>query len=862
MAKNTSISPQRWRRVKELLDIALASPAAQRRAALEQACGDDAALLADVQSFLALDEDAERFIEDPLCTLTAGAEKRHHRPRAPEAGERIGPYRVRRLLGGGGMGDVYLAVREDGFRQQVALKLISWGMKNSREIVRRFENERQILANLEHPYIARILDGGTSDDGLPYFAMEYVEGEPIDDYCARHELPIRRRLELFRKVCSAVQVAHQNLVVHRDLKPANILVTEDGVPKLLDFGIAKLLQEEPGGSPLVTAPGGQSPMTPNYASPEQVLKDPVTTASDVYVLGVLLYQLLSGRPPYQLESGGYDELVRVICVAEPTRPSTLIHRLAESEDPRSKTRLPEQDLHRLQRRLSGDLDAIVQKAMRKEPNKRYASVEQLSEDVRRHLVGLPVQARKGTFSYNAGKFLRRHKLGLAVALMIVGFAISSTVLWRQAVREREQAVRESQRAVRESERAQRESERAVRESTRAQRESTRAQRVSGLLKDIFQSSDPDAARGEELTVREVLDRGRQTLTDALDDEPEVKAELDETLAGVYTSLGLYADARELRGEAVRLLRQAHPGDHEKVALALNNLATALWRTGEPHAAEIQLLEAIEMRRRLRHEDERVVKPLSNLASMLMSRGELGRAEELYRQGLTIRRQLQGPHHERNLATSLRNLGILLFLRADLDEAEELLREALGIRQRIFAADSTPVATVLADLGRVRHAQGQLEEAEALYRQALQIRRTRLGDAHDRVAVTRKDLAWLLLAQGQPEAAGELLTQALPVLRRTLPEENAESADAESVLGAQLTAVGRYEEAEPYLRHGFEVIHEKFSGRFTIYTEGALLRLRSLYEAWGKPEEAAEARALSESLRRGTRDGGPPNESGG
>ena len=351
---------------------------------------------------------------------------------------RLGPYRLIREIGHGGMGTVYLGVRaDDAFQKRVAIKVLKRGMDTD-SIVRRFRHERQILASLEHPFIASLLDGGSTPDGRPYFAMEYVEGQPIVDYCDTHRLDTAARLELFRHVCSAVQYAHQNLIIHRDIKPANVLVIAEGTPKLLDFGIAKLLNPELAGQTLApTAPGLQL-MTPEYASPEQVRGDAVSTATDVYSLGVLLYELLAGRLPYRLTSRAPADIVRIVCESEPMRPSTAItsidpeppgeaatrsepHHASKSTAAWKPTRRLTVDADRLRRQLAGDLDNIILKALSKEPRRRYASVDQFSEDVRRHLAGLPVIARKDTWGYRTTKFVRRNRA--AVVTLAATFAV-------------------------------------------------------------------------------------------------------------------------------------------------------------------------------------------------------------------------------------------------------------------------------------------------------------------------------------------------------------------------------------------------------------------------------------------------------
>jgi eukaryotic-like serine/threonine-protein kinase len=374
------------------------------------------------------------------------------------AGARIGPYRLVKELGRGGMGTVYLAARsDDAFQKRVALKVLKRGMDTD-AIVRRFRNERQILASLDHPYISGLLDGGTTPDGLPYFAMEFVEGQPIDQYSEARHLDTTARLEMFMKICAAVQYAHQNLIIHRDIKPANVLVTAGGTPKLLDFGIAKLLNPDLGGQTYAATADGSPLMTPEYASPEQVRGEVVTTATDVYSLGVLLYELLTGRRPYQLTSRTPAEIARVVCHSVPERPSTAVTRTGSgtthseamtaaadaAPTPAAGSARPRiADPQRLRRRLAGDLDNIVLKALSKEPARRYASVDQFSEDIRRHLSGLPVTARKDTFGYRAAKFVGRNRTGVAAGAVVLVALIAGIVgtSWqaRNARRERARA---------------------------------------------------------------------------------------------------------------------------------------------------------------------------------------------------------------------------------------------------------------------------------------------------------------------------------------------------------------------------------------------------------------------------------------
>ncbi len=416
----TTLSAERWAHVRELLEAALDREQGERAEFLRQACGADEQLLAEIEGLLRGLERSPSFLEEPVLQVASDAED-------TLVGTAVGPWRLLRRIGDGGTASVYAAARSDHeFRKVVAVKLIKAGM-DYEEVLRRFRNERQILAALDHPNITRLLDGGSTAAGLPYLVMEYVEGVPISQYCATHKLSVTERLQLFRTVCAALAYAHQNLIVHRDLKPANILVTAQGVPKVLDFGIGKLLRPESSGYTVPFTRTQMRMMTPEYASPEQVRGDPITTASDIYSLGVVLYELLAGRRPYRLKSGASTEIEQAICEWEPERPSAAA---ARSDGPVTAEETPQ----KLSRRLCGDPDAIVLMALRKEPQRRYSTVDRLSEDIDCHLRGLPVSASKDTWTYRAAKFTRRHKVGVAIsvltAVVLVFVTIFSTYLLR------------------------------------------------------------------------------------------------------------------------------------------------------------------------------------------------------------------------------------------------------------------------------------------------------------------------------------------------------------------------------------------------------------------------------------------------
>jgi eukaryotic-like serine/threonine-protein kinase len=546
---------------------------------------------------------------------------------APMAERRIGPYRLLKELGHGGFGVVYLAARADeAYHKRVAIKVLRVGIGNA-EAFRHFRRERQILAVLEHPNIARLLEGGTTDDGLPYLVMEYVQGQPIDSYCDGRRLPIAGRLRLFREICSAVSFAHRNLIVHRDLKPGNILVAPEGVPKLLDFGIAKLLQPELSGE-APTATGFA--MTPEYASPEQVRGQGVTTASDVYALGVVLYELLTGHRPYRLKSRQTLEVLKAVCDEEPQKPSIVVTRSEEGIEGRASI-TPEgvggaRDLspERLGRRLSGDLDNIVLMALRKEPHRRYGSVEALSEDIACYLQERPVLARKGTAAYRAGKYVRRHALGVAVAvgfvLLLGGFSVAMAIQSRHLARERDHAAQERDKA----------------------------EKVSSFLVDLFKVSDPSEAKGNTVTAREILDKGAERIRGELKDKPEVQATLMHTMGQVYKSLGLYDKAEGLLSSALEIQKGVFGPEHPDVAESMKGLGETLTDEGRARVAESLLRDALAIRSKVLpkgHPD--IAESRSALGGCLIQLQRYGEAESLLLEGYPI---LSAKRSERSPAT--------------------------------------------------------------------------------------------------------------------------------------------------------------------------------------------------------------------
>jgi tetratricopeptide (TPR) repeat protein len=747
--------PDRLEKIKEILEDALELPAADRDTFVRRACGEDEVVRDEVESLLAHESDEPPWAEGPLLLVPGFAEEESE-AEGLVPGRRIGPYRIETILGAGGMGTVVLAIRED-LKKRVALKVVHTRL--SGELIRRFHIERQIVAQLEHPNIARLLDGGTADDGRPFFVMELVDGEPIDVYCDRMGLGVRERLELVLQVCEALALAHRNLIVHRDLKPSNILVTDEGVPKLLDFGIAKRLEME--ATELTRA--HDRPMTLKYASPEQIDGGTISTATDVYGLGLLLYQLLAGRHPFAADESSEIRLLAAIREHVPRRPSSTV------EDPWRR------------RELAGDLDAIVGRALRKEPEERYGSIEQLADDLRRFLEGRPVLARQGTWVYVAGRFTRRHRWALgAIALVLLlslAFGVTATLLWRRA------------------------------ETARVETEVARVQALEGqqqkeraleFLKEVFRGAGPNRARGQrDRTAFELLEDAEAQLQE--EDEP-VQAELLATLGKIYTDWGASAEAGRVWKRAEGLLRRRFPEGHPDLAKAINNVASWHFRREEYAEAARLYREALAMKKRFpENADADLAKSMSNLATALMELGDDDEVESLYRGALAIRRSAIEPNGD-DIAQSLRSLGVFYHQRGDLRQAEALMRAALAACQRAHPAqENTRCATILNGLALVLHDQKRLREALPLYRRALEIRSALLGDSHLHVVSSWLDLAAVELDLEDRQAGRPFLDRARAWLARQEPELHGRyRARAEGLLGAYLLAEDRFAEAESHL----------------------------------------------------------------
>lgn len=829
------MSAGRWQTIKQVFTKALALEGPAREAFLGEACADDEALCDEVRALLEAHEGSGP-VDELQNKVMAPLYAQFNTP-TPE-GRRIGRYEVTRELGRGGMGSVYLAKRADGqFEQQVALKLLRTDLTSQGQM-ERFLVERQILARLNHPNIARLFDGGVTNEGQPFFVMEHIEGQSLDRYCDGRELSIGDRLALFLTVCDAVQYAHRALVVHRDLKPSNILVTEDGTVKLLDFGIAKLLNPDASGlldpeSELSHASlhtrTGLLPMTPAYASPEQVRGEAITTASDVYQLGIVLYELLTGHRPYRVSGRTPSEVERIICEEEPVRPSTAVTQAPTSDGaaeiiPEEIGRARQTSLEQLRSRLRGDLDTIVLKALRKEPERRYESAEQLVEDVRRHLEGRPVTVHPDTWRYRAGKFARRHRWGVAVAaviaLLLIGYA--ATVTWYS---------QQTRAALQQ-----------------AQQEAEKSKLTIDFLVNMFERANPYQAAGpstmfsDTLTTRELLDLGTTRVRQELSGQPDVQATMMYTLGRIYRQLGRYEEAAPLLEDALALQREHLPDAHPELTKSLHELARLLRHKGESERAERLYREALAIQRlHLGDEHPDIAENLSELGIIAAREGRFGRADSLFRKVLAMRESLHGPDHP-DVATALQALGQLHMLKEELPEAERLLRRSLAIRQNHSEFDHPLVAEPMDRLGQVLVMQGKTDEAEPLLRQALAIREELFPEVHPSRAVSLNNMGRLLRKKGDYAAADQLLREAQAIYQEMYGPENMDAAGTLFERAQVYHAKGDYAAAETLYKQAIEM-QQSLHGLENRYTQRFLAGLDRLYEAWGPPDSASRYRAL-------------------
>ncbi len=815
-----------FRRVDSVLREALERPPGEREAHIDSACGDDEELAAEVRKLLEAGLEDDGFLrpggalEGAVWEEMTGVRDLRRQP------ETIGPYRIYEQIGRGGMGAVYLAGREtDEADGRVALKLLhdaGW----SRETMLRFDQERSILASLNHPGIARYLDSGVTDDGRPFLAMEYVEGLPIDRFCDENRLRVEQRLRLFIDTARAVTHAHRAMVVHRDLKPSNILVTAENQVKLLDFGIARILDESPGVPPGGLTRTGLRVLTPEYASPEQMRGEHVTTASDVYQLGLVLYVLLTGRHPYRLEGRTVTELERVVCEQPIVTPSAAVVRAAgsseSSDDRRAAT---ESAAHarrsrpdRLRRRLRGDLDTIVKMALRKEPERRYPSVEQLTRDIEHHLEGRPISARKDTVGYRMGKLVRRHpwRLAAGAAILALVVAIAGMAIERQSS-----------------------------ENLRMRLEAERSEQVAGFLQGLFDIDQTTPAAAETVTARELLDRGARTLEEDLDNQPQLQATLQGLLGEMYRKLGQFDQAQRLLERSLATNREIHSPDHPAVLASLVGRARLLADLGRFDEAETAYLSALEGYRTSPGDLVREAALCRfHLAELYLLVGRYEESEPLFASALDGLSAAPDAR-ESELAAAITGFSSLYWSQGRYEEAEPLLIRARAIYEDLPRQSARELAGVLGSLGQIAQRRGDFESAEPLLGRSLEILEEQLGPDHPDVAMAHASIARLYAEQGRFDEAEPLYLAALGILEGAYPENHPDVGGCLNDLALLYWDRGDLDRAEPLLERALAIGIQTL-GPDHPDVGAATNSLGALYARQGKtvPAEGAYRRALA------------------
>jgi serine/threonine protein kinase len=723
----------------------------------------------------------------------------------------IGPYHLLRIIGEGGMGEVWLAEQTQPVRRRVAIKLIKAGM-DTREVVARFESERQALALMDHPAIAKVFDAGATPEGRPYFAMEYVDGIPITTYCDRHRLTMRARLQLFIEVCEGVQHAHQKAIIHRDLKPSNILVTEVNgkpMPRIIDFGVAKAVSQGLNAETMFTRVG-MVLGTPGYMSPEQAdsAGQDIDTRSDVYSLGAILYELLVGQLPLDFRKLAFDEVLRRLREQDAPRPSTRLRSLGADSAITAQNRSA--DLPLLVRQLRGDADVITLKALEKDRTRRYASPSDLAADIGRLLRNEPVNAHAPGAMYRAGKYIRRHTLGVALAalavLLLIGFAIAQSVALRRVTRERD-----------------------------------RADRITEFMTGIFRVPNPSIARGNTVTARELLDKGATQVNAGLGNDPELQAKMIYTMANTYYGLGLYPKTQSLLEQALQIQQRVlgprhrdtlrsesylaavqadlgHPAQAEKLArdtldtdrkvlgstdadtlVASFRLATILRMDGHTAEAEKLYRELLPNEQRVfGPEDSRTLRTMGNLGGALVDEGRLPEAEKMARDTLAIQRRVLGPDHPNTLHT-MALLSVIVLNEGHLAEAEQLYRDTFAACTRVLGPENPVTLNAMGGLANVLTQEGHDKEAEALQRKTIEIQRRVLGPEDPETLISQGLLAQTLDDEERSREAEQLFRETAATESRVLGPDNQRTLRSVCGIGNSLSHEGRYPEAEKVFR---------------------------------------------------------------
>lgn len=848
-------SGDRLERALSVFERVLDLDEADREAELTRECGDDAELRALIDKLLEADGTPNHEVLDGTGLPWHGLVGEPERDAGKTAPAQVGPYRIIREAGRGGMATVYLAERDvGGGRQRVALKLVRRGIDTD-EVISRFAHETRVLASLEHPHIARFYDAGVSADGRPFLVMEYVEGRPINRYCDTERLSVAERLALFGTVCDAVQFAHQRLVVHRDIKPSNVLVTDEGEARLVDFGIAKLLVDEPDADAPRTRTGLRV-LTPEYAAPEQLRGEPISTATDVYALGLLLYELLTGCSARARGKPTFPPTAQASDLFDAVAPSTAVRRTVKGSEATLVASARRTTVDRLSRRLRGDLDRITLKALEPDPARRYESARELGEDIERHLRGLPIRARPNTWVYRLRTFSRRHRVGVTAAAAALVSLISFGAFHTSRI---------------------------TRERDLARSEADKARTTTQFLQRLLGDAYPSVALGDTFSMGELLARATARV-DSLSGEPEVQAELLRTLGDVYREQGrfdealpllqravaihddldggqsraagqaldalghLYYERREY-DEAFRTHRRSletfgdlYASDDSMVLFALNNVATAASALGDYDEALDQYRTILDRHGRLFSDTSQLVHVTrNNVAQLYHARGDFEAAVPEFREALRLRR-IALPTDHPSIALTMNNLGTSLERLGELTEAETLHREALEMFRRVYGPEHHRVGLSAYNLARVLRLQGEYEEAESLFRLTLAIDRKTYGEEHPEIGVDLRGLGFLLVEAGDCEGAITALSEADAIFARNeYPLTHRHRMSARARLASCLMSADRHGEAEELLRVGLAAVAEAPAEADSAAVRETVDGLVSVYLALGRPTAADSVR---------------------
>ncbi len=841
------MNQKRWQKIKQVFNEVLDLESGKREAYLKESLKHDPSMLREVLDLLkayeksgALDATLDSFKTNALSNWSNKILK----------GKQIGAYRIIEEVGYGGMGTVYLAERADGaFKQWVALKLLRTGFTSS-EQQRRFRNERQILATLSHDHIARLYDGGITQDGQPYIVMEYVKGEPLDKYCQSCRLNIQQRLKLFMHVCSAVQYAHRKLIVHRDLKPDNILVTKEGKVKLLDFGIAKVLASKNTDifdENLSQTQTGLLPLTPTYASPEQVRGEAITISSDIYQLGLILYELITGFRPYDVTGKTPSQIENIICEKEPDRPSTaLTHSrnlpLKKAPNPLQLSNQPEhKNLRQLRRKLRGDLDAIVMQSIRKEPERRYESSQQLASDIKQYLEGRPVSAHPDSWAYRSKKFIRRHRPGVAAAVLVLFLIVTYAVTITQNAKKTQAALHE------------------------AKREKEKSDQVVDFMMSMFKANEPQQTMGGTITAREILQRGVEQ-ADALSGQPEVQAKMYKVVGLVYQQLGEYQLSHSLLKQAHEVKNAIYDEHHLELAKSHFRLASILHDLGKypqaheqykisadlfsqnpehisaEHATSLHMLaltrhhdiaidgiyEALEIRLDIlgpKHPD--IAQSYQTLGNIFLQQKDSIRAKKYFKKALTII-QAQGQPKTLQSANILQSIGIGYRILKQYEKAEKLVGGALDIYNLLYDKAHTNIAISIKSLADVHRDKTEFSTANQLYEKSMKVLSEAVGKEHPLRRPVLQSWANMHSDMGNHDLAEPMLREVLMLLESVLHEDHPRIAHARKHLGTCLMALTQYDEAEKLLLQSLETYSKNSGDHNYKAQENTLESLVNLY----------------------------------